>query len=345
MLKQLVRYFFANNSSTHRMYVYARSFYHRIRKLLFYISDAKKTYRDMRWGANDNSSYWPISSEMLFQYHKLEKGLCMPGEKRFFGYDPAKATLDLLEYWRKLDYSLDDPVYLGALETLYSYRDRLDETPPVHGEQLKQLLDEEIQCFSRRYELQTPVPVKHSKIDDAFSMIERIAFARRSVRSFKPIEVDVEIIYRAVKISQLSPSACNRQPWRAHMYRDKTLINGMLKFQNGNRGFGHTIPMLLVLTAEASSFFDASERHEPYIDGGLFAMSLILALQSLGVSSCCLNWCVEPLQDRLAHEYGNICESERIIMYLAVGYAEDAALVPRSPRRDINTVISDHKIL
>lgn len=343
MIKDLIRNLMTRIGFTKTAYEAARGFYHRSRKLSFYISDARQTFRDMRWDGTPEVAYWAKSSELLFQYHKLEKGLCMPGEKRFFGYGPASATLALLKDWRTSGFATSDPIYCGALETIHAYRRRIEETPSGQTILLKKALDDEIRRNPERFpELQTPCRASLNVRDGSFDVLESLSLARRSVRSFTSTNVDIDLIKRAVKIAQLSPSACNRQPCRVHHYNQRDAIDSMLELQNGNRGFGHTISALLVLTAEASTFFDASERHEPYVDGGLFAMSLVLALQAQGISSCCLNWCVEPAQDKAAHMRGNIPASERIIMYIAIGYADAAALVPRSPRRQLADALISH---
>jgi nitroreductase len=333
----------AQNAFTDTLYKASRATYHRVRKLTFYISDAHQTYRDMRWDGQANANYVQLSSELIFQYHKLEKGMCMPGERRFFGYDPAISTLSLLARWRQAGFSTQDRIYLGAVETLRSYRQRIEDTPIQSTKHLRTKLDIELAEHTQTHaELQTPHPFICGDDMESFSVLEQLAIHRRSVRSFQPQAVDLALLGRAAQLAQLSPSACNRQPWRLHHYSDRTTIDAMLALQNGNRGFGHTIPTLLVLTSDAKSFFDASERNEPYIDGGLFAMALVLALQALGIASCCLNWCVEPAQDRAAHVFGQIPASERIVMYIAAGYATDKALVPRSPRREIDNVLVIH---
>jgi nitroreductase len=343
MIKKTIRNLMTQHPTFRQLYESTRAIYHRGRKLSYFIKDASQTFRYMQWSHQKNITYWATSAELLFQYHKLEKGLCMPGKKRFFGYDPASATLKMLTKWRKSGLSNTDPIYLGAIETLRAYRARIDETPPERGELLQQALDTELnQAPEIVTNLQTPIPAVSITGDEPIIGLEHLALARRSVRAFTSEHIADDVIQRAIAVAQMSPSACNRQPCSAHIYRDRQRIDTMLELQNGNRGFGHTIPVLLVLTAEASCFFDASERQEPYIDGGLFAMSLILALQAQNVSTCCLNWCVEPAQDDLAHKLGNIPASERIIMYIAVGMAEANALVPRSPRRDIKDILIKH---
>jgi nitroreductase len=267
----------------------------------------------------------------------------MPGERRFFGYDPATATLALLNDWHTRGYSKADPVYLGALETLHAYRQRIDELPTSNTALLRKSIDTELHDYpDRTPELQTPRKATSTLREGSFELLSDLAKDRRSVRAFTSSPINIDLIQKAMQVAQLSPSACNRQPWRVHHYNQRESIDAMLALQNGNRGFGHTIQTLLVLTSEASSFFDASERNEPYVDGGLFAMSLILALQAQGISSCCLNWCVEPKQDKAAHVQGHIPISERIIMYIAVGYADTSALVPRSPRRHVENIFVSH---
>jgi nitroreductase len=308
----------------------------------WHLRDAAQSWRHMRWPVEDDS-YPKLSSELLFQYHKLEKGLCIEGPPRFFGEEPLVATVRLIERWRRAGHRETDPVYLGALETLRAYRDRLSATPPPpeRRENVESHLARALDGAPRAPELGTPVDYRRSA-DGASVVLDGLLEGRRSVRAFLPTAVPPDLVRDAVAAASLSPSACNRQPWRVHVYEDRATIDAMLELQNGNRGFGHTIPKLLVIAADSHAFFDASERHEPYIDAGLFTMSLVLSLQARGVASCCLNWCVSPDHDREAHRRGNIPDRELIVMYLAVGYATPSARTPRSPRREVDSVLMHH---
>lgn len=327
---------------TKAIYVELRDIYHRTIKISYFFYDIKRVLKSMFWRGVNEHRYWAASAELLFQYHKLEKGLCMPGEPRFFGYDPSMATLDLLQAWRKSKFPTTDRVYIGALATLKAYSDKIEQIAPTQTQKLRQLIAQELDQSETQIDLITPIDSTNSLDESAERILTSILIARRSQRDFSDSPVPVQVIEKAVSMAQQSPSACNRQPWRVHSYMQKQNIEALLQLQNGNRGFGHTIPNLLIITAESSGFFDASERHQPYIDGGLFSMSLILAFQSLGLSTCCLNWCVSPKNDRLAHQIGAIPESEIIIMYLAVGYAQVNSKVPASPRRDLDSVIKYH---
>jgi nitroreductase len=317
----------------------------RLFMLRYFLYDIRHTYRFMFWPWAQREA-WALSAELLFQYHKLEKGLVMPGKPRLFGLEPVAAVMNLLDRWMRAELPQQDPVFLGAIATLRSYLARLIDR------QLdpQQVITPQVSQFLKRFdgmpalaELSTPYhPALPSTIteDQLSSAFDALANVRRSVRDFKPDLVPADVLTHAVSLAQLSPSACNRQPCSVILVDDPTKRKQLLDLQNGNKGFGHLAPHIAVITADERGFFDASERHEPYIDGGLFAMSLILALRANGVGSCCLNWCVTPSLDKAAHQVLGLNPACRIIMLIAVGYPQADEIVPRSPRRGTANILS-----
>lgn len=309
-----------------------------------YLHDYHTAIRYLNWNRSPGR-YWPLSSELIFQYHKLEKGLCLPAEsRRFFGADAAQNTCRLLREWSLNRADTAAPVYRAAIETLRAWRDRCNETPPPsdHFVELFDEVDNILDAAPLDPTRQTPIPI-HATESGAFDHLQKLMLNRRSTRNFDGHPVDFTLVERAVEIAQYSPSACNRQPWHLHFYDEPDAIQAMLALQNGNTGFAHSIPLLAVVTADMTSFFDASERIEPALDGGLFLMSYLLALQSLGLSSCCLNWCVPPDTDRRGHEIGHIPPTEQILCFLAIGRARTGAMVPLSARRPVADVIRRHQ--
>lgn len=94
-----------------------------------------------------------------------------------------------------------------------------------------------------------------------------------------------------------------------------------------------------MITARLDCFLTVEERYQHWIDGGLFAMSLIYALHSLGLGSCCLNWSVAPATDRAFKEAAGIADDQSIIMLLAVGHLPERLRVARSERRPLDEVL------
>lgn len=296
----------------------------------------------MYWVKEDEMSSDQLRAKLLFYYHKIEKGLCMPGKKRLFAVDVVPLIMKMLRIWEDARYSKQDPIYLGALSSLRAYA----ECVFAGG------LDKELEIVPRvddflksrgdvASSLKTPITITRKKIfetisyDDFFALCE----VRRSFRDFDLRGVPEEGIRKAVELAQLSPSACNRQPCKVYVVSNEESRRTLLSYQNGNAGFGHLAPAVLVVTSDAGHFFGAIERYQPYVDGGLFSMSLLYGLQVQGMVSCCLNWCVTPSTDAIVHKILNIPECEKIVMLILVGYPVEETAVPKSQRKDIDCVL------
>lgn len=327
-----------------------KSSYKLLRKYYLRSSLRRSVYRydqaidkaHLGWRRN-NADYWRQSSELIFQHHKLEKGMCLPSDtRRFFGQVAADNTMMLMREWRESGLDSSSPVYRSAEGILHAYRKAIIAVPGKPAVQ-KRLLTEINLLLETEEHLDFVTPITPSAIPNAaYETLLGLSQSRRSMRDFSGKTIDFVLVERAVEIAQLSPSACNRQPWHLHFYEDPTAIKAMLALQNGNTGFGHTVPLLAVVTADLGSFFDSTERMQPVLDGGLFLMSFLLALEAQGLSSCCLNWCVDPRTDKKGHAIGNIPDQEKILTFLAVGYRQEGAVSPLSGRRPKEDVIRRH---
>lgn len=167
-------------------------------------------------------------------------------------------------------------------------------------------------------------------------------WSRSSVRQFAPDPVTPEELELAVSIAQRSPCVCNRQSGRVRALTERSDISDALAIQGGARGFEREVPLLLVISSELANFQGAGERNQCWVDGGLFAMSLMWGLHSLGLVSCALNWSKEPAVDRELKSRFDIPASESIIFLLAVGRPPEEFTVARSPRKPLNEVLVWH---
>ena len=308
-----------------------------------YVYDIRCTYKSMFW-APQQYEIRSICAELIFQFHKLEKGLVMPGEPRLFGLDPANATMNIIEQHGDAINTADEFLYQAAIATLIAYRDKLVDYKLDGNDQISSRLQRFLAAHQVAItpEVITPHPLPALLAQTETSvMFDNLVKARRSVRAYKPDVVPQDILRKAIEMAQLSPSACNRQPSKVYLISDAEKKEKFLSLQNGNRGFGHLAPHVAVLTTDERCYFNAMERHEPYIDSGMFAMSFILALRTFDVGTCCLNWCVTPKTDIQAHKMLNIQDSERISMVILFGFIPDDCQVPRSVRRNVDSVLTD----
>ncbi|MGH2182869.1 nitroreductase family protein, partial [Enterococcus faecalis] len=115
-----------------------------------------------------------------------------------------------------------------------------------------------------------------------------LALNRYSIRDYDSSDVDLGMLNEAIEIALKSPSVCNRQSARVYVINDKKEIKELLNIQGGFNGY-ELPPCLILVTCDIQDFIDISERNQPYIDGGIFAMSLIYALEYQGFATCTLN--------------------------------------------------------
>lgn len=164
---------------------------------------------------------------------------------------------------------------------------------------------------------------------DLLALAER----RRSVRWFLPERVPRDAIEKAMAVALQSPSACNRQPFVFRFFDDPQMVQKVAEVPMGTAGYGHQLPMIGVVVGQQRNFFDDRDRHLIYIDGALAMMSFCLALETLGLSSCIINW--PDIQERetwLAKLIG-LESDERPVMLVGVGYPDPNGLVAASSKK------------
>ncbi len=282
--------------------------------------------------------------------HIVEKGLSLPSPRPGFG----RETIQLLS--AELSIYLDrfgcDELALacvGALESYHSFNQATGASSPLDNGVLAKL-KRKVLSGSERVGVGADCRhfggVDSVNATDTARMIgqsfDALAKSRRSIRNFRPGAVDESVIVSATVVAQSTPSVCNRQGWRVHCYQGQDACRPLLDIQTGNRGFSDTISTLLVVTCRLSAFISADERNEAYVDGGMFAMTLVHALHSRGVSSCCLNLCLNARDDHRFHQMGEIPESEVLVMAIAIGYSPDSLSVAKSMRRPVLEVLEFH---
>lgn len=306
-------------------------------------------YYDFRRYLKFSATTHPYETKAKFQgriiatYHVIEKGLSLKEPRTGFGMDMVNSLINLLQRYSE-KYSWDDVTQV-ALNTLFSYYqfnlDRGHDNVDLYSRltQLKTKAEgSEIQVIEGGVR-----PVSRQEIQAAINLnFQDFVNSRHSIRNFGVEEVSTSTLQEAVSIALKTPSVCNRQTWKVHIFGDEPSKQKVLSYQNGNRGFGHTANKVLIVTSDLSYFLNANERNQAFIDGGLFSMSLIYALHSLGIGTCCLNWSVTCEQDRALRREVAIPESEVVIMMIAVGSLPEQFNVANSARRKAQDIITIH---
>lgn len=272
--------------------------------------------------------------------HRLEKGMALPYPRPGFG---QKVATRLAHYTGVFveRFGRDD-VSDMSLAILRAYL----EFHRSRGLELEQI-SHQVDLIASKND---PSDLKYclKKIDrdslEESTSIDFLKFvnSRSSMRQFSGDKVPRELIDNAVTAAIKTPSVCNRQMWRIHVYENNSSFAPILGLQTGNRGFGERASHIAIITADLRYFEGPEERNQAYVEGGLFAMTLVYALHAQRVGTCFLNWSAPMVRDIVMHKKAKIPANEVIIALLAIGTIPAEFEVASSPRRDMNTVLRWH---
>jgi nitroreductase len=191
-------------------------------------------------------------------------------------------------------------------------------------------------------ELPASIPYCYAELPGqqvSFAALFQLMQRRRSVRWFLPKQVEKPLLEQAISAASLAPSACNRQPYFfVHLDNAKAAAE-VADFAMGTTGFSGNIPQLLVVVGDLSAYPNERDRHVIYIDAALASMQLMLALDTLGLASCPINWPdIEPREQKIAKRLG-LQPYQRPVMLIAVGYADPEGGIAYSQKKPVASLL------
>jgi len=292
--------------------------------------------RYLRYSATINKmNSKQVKAKLIFHTHALEKGLSHPNFRPGFGISALEQLFSLLSYCQKGDFDKTCMEYQNALSVLNAYDKR-------HRE-LNYRIPEFHNLFDRfNYNVAKNIAGSNTKQrmgNLTHETFTKVVESRKSVREFSSEKVDLNKIRKAAELAILTPSACNRQPWRLYVTDNKRKVQRLLELQGGFKGY-EVPPVLGLVTVDLSDFFWVNERNESYIDGGMYAMSLLYALTEQGLATCTLNTMLTNEKVEVIHEILNIPESENLIVFIGIGNYSDTYAIAKSYRRQLSDVIN-----
>jgi len=280
-----------------------------------------------------------FESFLTKEYHAIEKALSLESPRPGFGIERVIRLIDSLNKYRNL-YGFNKIINI-CNDVIIEYElFNKNFYEATHNEYFKSISDY-IAGLSSLNHGGTLNVTKNEIL--SYVNINFTAFfkSRHSVRDFQNVKLNYNDIADAVDIARYTPSACNRQAW--HVYylnkNNKEQFEAILNNQNGNLGFRENIDSLLVITGSIESFTDY-ERNQVYIDSGMFSMSLLLALHSKSIATCCLNTSFDKNSDIQFRSIVSINEAETPIMIIALGSLKEKFKVAQSNRKSLNEILT-----
>lgn len=297
----------------------------------------------------DDRSHEGSSYLLRRNIHRLEKGLITKPRRPLFALDYIGETIRTYQQRLAADDRgpADREEILWATDVLQTYFNVVGAHPVVAAAQGEfAVLKSQAEALRRepavmhapyKRDLERPLSV-------SYDALLELAQRRRSVRWFLPQSVPRELIDKALTLAAYSPSACNRQPFMFHLFDDKSElpVQQVAALALGTIGFNHNFPAVAVLVGRQRAYFSERDRHLIYIDGSLAAMSFVLALETLGLSSCCINWADIEQQERQMSQLLQLQPDERPIMLIAIGYPDPDELVAYSGKKELDSIRRFH---
>lgn len=286
----------------------------------------------LEYSCMNENEHEQLATKIRILVHAIEKGMSLPSCRPGFGKEKVSILISYCNEYKKMG-NIQDP---QALEMGSAIINAYIEFQQAHGESVdfipQQFLDgtKNSNCMLAGI-LEVPAKEKTN--------FEMIAKGRHSSRCYSERSVSVELVRSAVQLAQTAPSACNRQATRIYACTNREKIMKIIALHGGMRGFD--IPgAIFVITGDLRLYQNEYERNTLFVDGGIFLMNLLYALDSLGLVACPLIWGSEPADDKKLSEILNIKPHEKIVAWISAGYCPGKAFKAAiSSKRDLNTIL------
>ena len=269
--------------------------------------------------------------------HMLEKGLSMVPRRDTFGVDYIGELISAVQTSESQG-RLDPVTAAWVADTLDAYFEATSSS--TSDEIVRARESYAVMKFAGRSpEYLGPVQVGVG-VDTlpSYEDILALSHSRQSVRWFEDRAVDRKYVDRAIDVAIQAPSACNRLPYRFIVIDDRDLIGAVASIPGGTKGYVHNIVGLVAVVGDLSAYAHSRDRHLIYVDSSLATMGFLFAMQTQGISTCCINWPDSADADAEMAKVVGLEKYERTVMLVAYGYPLSAGMVPGSGKRHLDSV-------
>lgn len=300
----------------------------------FYVRRAEFFLSALRLGVRENHSALAEHYQFRRNIHRLEKGLSFPAPKSVFAEGYIVETVQSYASMRTTHHA-DTPTLDWGEAVLNNYFEKVSHTETVERAyaHFRSLTPRLVHPNWYPYQEQ-----KRPELSVDFASLQQLATRRRSVRTYLGRKIEPEVVAKAMEIARLSPSACNRQPFRFYFCNKHDSVDQIAQVPGGVKGY--SVPSIVVVIGQYRAYFDERDFVAPIIDASMASMSLILALETLGLSSVCINWPNLPDRERKIRQLIHLDADEFVIMMIGIGYADPAGIIPYSAKRSIDELLT-----
>ena len=267
---------------------------------------------------------------MLVEAHSVEKGLGLKNTAPGHSAKPVTNLINKMFGYINRGYGLEDFAFketYRVISAYIEYQKKYDTSKfasfsdierkfNVLTQQLSPGLVMEIQKDLKGGSHIVPLhELLHGKDFDLKSFLQ----SRHSIRMYKNVPLKLVDVEKAVEIANLSPSACNRQPSKVYFTSEREIVFRVDELITGSSGFKGETPNYIIVTTDRACFMN-EEQYQWYINGGLYLSYLTIALHSLGIGSCIMQWKAFYKTENELKRLMGISAHEAIIAIVGCGY-------------------------
>jgi nitroreductase len=295
---------------------------------------------------NLSSSKSKQLTEILMLTHAIEKGFSLKNVRVDFGVAKIKTLVDLLSNYIK-KYGYDDGLRV-PFSLIYAYK-RFREEHHNLTDELNSLFSEVdslvLQKGCQRSDFSfagTTIIRHHDMMNLENANFETLSNKRHAVRHFSNSGEVVDLdnaLREAINMAKYSPSACNRQAYRVHVYKGEKKTR-VLKVQ-GSNPFSEDAEMAIIITGDMNRYY-SFEQHLMYVDASLFAMSLMFALTAKSIANIPLTQCQKRKTLNIIRKEFGIPKNEMPVIMIAIGQYPEEVKVARSERMEHTAFTTYH---
>lgn len=307
---------------------FSRDFFHEQKAIL----QAQLIY------AKHNGIHGKSSALLRRNIHRLEKGLIMRPRRDVFALEYLLETVQVYTTVKNnKNFSATELHWAESVLTEYFSVVNIQH-PKI--QQAHNTFLQFAQSASSQQVKKVPYQQKNkAKHTVSYDQLMNLCLARRSTRWFKQQPVEDKKIHQAAAAALQAPSACNRQPYEFYTIQSQPLLSKLARLPGGTAGFANNIPCLIAVVGDLSYYPQAKDRHVIYIDGSLASMQFMLALETLGLASCPLNWPELCKLDKQANRILGLPQYKRIVMFIAVGYPDELGGIAYSQKKSSEEIV------
>lgn len=292
----------------------------------------KISIKEFRRGSKLGSDAFEIfyKNGMLVEVHSVEKGLGLKNTKPGHSSKPVFNLINKMFGYIERGYDPSDFAFketYRVIEAYIEYQKEFDTSKFPEFEEIERKFKSLTQQLDSNLVANIKVhlnggahivPLKELLSGQSFN-VQSFLQTRHSIRMYKKIPLDQSDIEKAVEISNLSPSACNRQPNKVYFTSDHRVVRQIDELITGSSGFKGETPNYIIVTTDRACFMN-EEQYQWYINGGIYLSYLTLALHSLGIGNCIMQWKAFYKTENKLKKLLGITSHEAIIAVVGCGY-------------------------